>query len=298
MATHIHDSSDESSRRNSDPSPQGDPAVSSVPGSHKRFRILLEYDGTDFLGWQLQARGRTVQGEIEAALRRLFGAALRVHGAGRTDSGVHALGQVAHFDLDTRLDAPTMGKALNAELPDDIVVHDTGIVESEFHSRFSASSRSYTYTIVHHRVAIDRRRMWALHTPLAHDDIRVAVESLRGTHDFRAFAKHVPDMPHHWCHVFSASWDTDGDITRFRITANRFLQGMVRCLVGSLVHVGRRRISPDDFHAILASRDRRRAPMLAPAHGLVLTGVAYDVDERAVVRAIMEDLRMDLHREE
>ena len=260
-------------------------------GVPKRFRLLLEYDGTDFLGWQLQARGRTVQGEIEAALHRLFRATVRVHGAGRTDSGVHASGQVAHFELVTRLDASTMGKALNAEVPADIAVRDVCEVDTEFHARYSASSRSYEYTIVGRRIAIDRRRMWALHTPLDHQAIREAMTVLRGTHDFRAFAKHVPGMPHHYCHVFSASWDTDDDIARFRITANRFLQGMVRCLVGSLVHVGRHRITPAQFHDILTSRDRARAPMLAPAHGLVLTRVAYDAEERAVVEAIMVGLR-------
>lgn len=273
---------DESHDNSTDPSPLE---------ARKRYRVLLEYDGTDFLGWQLQGSGRTVQGEIEAALQRLFGAPVRVHGAGRTDSGVHATGQVAHFDLACRLDAVTMGKALNAELPGDICVLGAEIVDSEFHARFSASSRSYEYRIVDHRIALDRRRMWMLHAALDHDATRAAVDCLAGTHDFRAFAKYVPDLPHHYCHIFHAEWEHDRGTTCFRITANRFLHGMVRCLVGSLVLVGRHRLTPADFRDILASRDHRRAPMLAPAHGLVLTRVAYDPDERAIVRAIMDDLR-------
>lgn len=264
----------------------------------KRFRLLLEYDGTDFLGWQLQASGRTVQGEMEAALRRLFRQELRVHGAGRTDSGVHAAGQVAHFDLACRLDAATMTKALNAELPADITVRDAAIVDAEFHARFSASSRSYEYTIVHHRVSIDRRRVWTLHAALDHGAVREAAACLAGTFDFKAFAKVVPDMAHHYCHVFSVEWEQDGGYSRFRIKANRFLQGMVRCLVGSLVHVGRRRITPADFVSILEQRDRGRAPMLAPAQGLVLTHVGYDREEWELVRDIMERLRASREMEE
>jgi tRNA pseudouridine38-40 synthase len=257
----------------------------------KRYRLLLEYDGTDFVGWQFQSKGRSVQGEIESVLQRMFGQPVRVHGAGRTDSGVHASGQTAHFDLTCRLDAMTMAKALNAELPADITVHDAGIAEPDFHARFSASSRSYEYTIVGHRVSIDRRRQWSLYATLDHQAIREAVSCLAGTHDFQAFAKVVPGMPHHFCHVYHAEWETDGTRSRFHIKANRFLQGMVRCLVGSLVHVGRHRITPTEFIAILESRDHGRAPMLAPAHGLVLTQVGYDPAERAVVQAIMDDLR-------
>ena len=264
----------------------------------KRFRLLLEYDGTDFLGWQLQAQGRTVQGEMEAALQRLFRQPVRVHGAGRTDSGVHAAGQVAHFDLDCRLDGGTMLKALNAELPPDISVRESDVVEPEFHARFSASSRSYEYTIVYRRVSIDRRRQWSLFADLDHIAMNEATSCLLGTHDFKAFAKFVPDLPHHYCHVFSAAWEHDGEISRFRIRANRFLQGMVRCLVGGLVHVGRRRVTPDEFSAILRDRDRGRAPMLAPAQGLVLTRVGYDDTDRAFVQTIMDELRASREMEE
>lgn len=266
--------------------------------TEKRFRLLVEYDGSDFLGWQFQSNGRTVQGEMESALQRLFRRHVRLHGAGRTDSGVHASGQVAHFDLACRLDAGTMVNALNAELPADITVHDAEIVDRDFHSRFSASSRSYEYTIVHRRVSIDRRRQWSLYPAIDHDAVREAVSCLEGTHDFKAFAKVVPDMPHHYCHVFHAEWEHDGGYSRFRIKANRFLQGMVRCLVGSLVHVGRRRITPADFVSILEQRDRGRAPMLAPAQGLVLTHVGYDREERALIDDIMERLRASREMEE
>ncbi len=264
----------------------------------RRYRLLIEYDGTDFVGWQLQPNGRSVQGEIELALQRLFQQQVRVHGAGRTDAGVHASGQVAHFDLHSRLDAETVARALNAELPNDVTIREAGEVDNAFHSRFSASSRSYDYTIVQERVSLMRRQQWILYSSLDHGAIREAVASLRGTHDFTTFSKHVPGMPHHFCHVFEAVWEHDRTENHFRIKANRFLQGMVRCLVGGIVHVGRQRITPQEFAAMLEARDRGRAPMLAPAHGLVLTRVAYDAEERALVNGIMTELRMAREMEE
>ncbi len=269
-----------------------------VEEQRRRYRLLVEYDGTDFVGWQLQPNGRSAQGEIEQALLRLFQQNIRVHGAGRTDAGVHATGQVAHFDLHSRLDAETVARALNAELPPDITVRDAAEVDTEFHSRFTASSRSYEYTIVQERVSLMRRQQWILYASLDHDAIQQAVAALRGTHDFTTFSKHVPGMPHHYCHVFDAAWETDGTVSHFRIKANRFLQGMVRCLVGGIVHVGRQRITPNEFAAMLAARDRGRAPMLAPAHGLVLTGVGYSTEERAQIDDIMYELRMAREMEE
>ena len=257
----------------------------------QRYRLTIEYDGTDFVGWQVQPNGRSVQGEIEAALRRLFSTDVRVHGAGRTDAGVHAAGQVAHFDIASALDGDTMRRAINAELPPDITVHTADIVDDDFHARFSASSRSYRYLIAHDRVSIDRRSQWILYATLDHDAIRAALPALSGTHDFTTFSKLVPDMPHHFCHVFSASWEQQEGWTQFSIRANRFLHGMVRCLVGGLVQVGRKKITPAGFADMLAARDRLRAPMLAPPQGLTLTAVGYDTGEWKTVEAIMQQLR-------
>ncbi|MGB5073241.1 MAG: tRNA pseudouridine(38-40) synthase TruA [Bacteroidota bacterium] len=265
---------------------------------HKRFRLVVEYDGTDFAGWQLQSTERSVQGEIELALQRLFQVNVRVHGAGRTDAGVHATGQVAHFDLRSRLDGATVTRALNAELPADITVRDTTEADPDFHSRFSASSRAYEYTIVPERVSLFRRYQWILYATLDHDAILEAVNVLKGTHDFTTFSKRVANMPHHYCHVYDAAWEQEGELSRFRIRANRFLQGMVRCLVGGLVHVGRHRITPKEFASMLEGKDRGAAPMLAPAHGLVLTDVGYNQDERDLVGEIMHDLRMAREMEE
>lgn len=260
-------------------------------GQTQRYRIVVEYDGSDFVGWQLQPNGRSVQGALEDALRKLFSVGVRVHGAGRTDAGVHATGQVAHFDLARVLDGDTMARALNAELPPDVTVRDASPAADDFHARFSASSRSYRYTIAHTRNSLHRRTRWILYAGIDHDAIQAALPRIIGPHDFTTFSKFVPELEHHYCHVFDASWENDGDITRFTVKANRFLQGMVRCLVGGLVQVGRHKISPEGFTALLEARDRGRAPMLAPPHGLVLTGVGYDAEDWATVKDIMARLR-------
>jgi len=258
---------------------------------HTRFKMLIEYDGTDFVGWQAQSKGRSVQCVIEEALHRVFGQQLRLHGAGRTDAGVHASGQTAHFDIRTRLDPYTIMRALNAHLAGDVTIRQVEIVDNDFHARFSASSREYTYTIAHDRISLERRTRWALYTPIDHRPILEAVMLLEGTHDFTAFSKHVRSLSHHYCHVFNAVWESGEGTSRFTIRANRFLQGMVRCLIGGLVLVGRGKLTPDAFSGILQSCDRARAPMLAPSHGLVLTAVKYDSAERAIVDEIMRQLR-------
>ncbi|PLX28897.1 MAG: tRNA pseudouridine(38-40) synthase TruA [Ignavibacteria bacterium] len=258
----------------------------------QRFKILIEFDGTDFVGWQIQPNGRSVQGEIEAALHKLFGVEPRVHGAGRTDAGVHATGMTAHFDLDKQIDAYTLRRALNAELKADITIREADIVDGDFHARFSASSRSYVYSVAHERISLDRRQQWILFARLDHDRLEEAVGRLAGTHDFKSFSKYVPDQTHHYCHVFEITWQRGDDVSRLHIRANRFLQGMVRCIVGGLVQVGRGKLSPDDLSNILAARDRSRAPMLAPPHGLVLTAVGYDQGDRTTISRIIDELQL------
>lgn len=266
-----------------------DPMHDSYP---QRFKILVEYDGTDFVGWQVQQNGRSVQGDIESALHKLFGVDVRVHGAGRTDAGVHATGMTAHFDLAKQIDAHTLRRALNAELAADITVRQTETADGDFHARFSAASRSYVYTIAHDRISLDRRQQWILFARLDHDRIEDAVQRLAGTHDFESFSKFAPEQTHHYCHVFDIAWERGDEISRLHIRANRFLQGMVRCIVGGLVQVGRGKLSADDLMNILEAQDRSRAPMLAPPHGLVLTAVGYDETDWVTVRRIMDELKL------
>lgn len=257
----------------------------------QRYRMVVEYDGGDFAGWQLQPSERSVQGALEEAVAKLYQDDIRVHGSGRTDAGVHARGQVAHFDAPRAYDSRTILNALNAELPHDVSVRKVDPVDSSFHSRFSASSREYEYTITHARVSIDRRRQWILYSGLKHDLIEEAVSLLEGTHDFTGFSKFAPGKDHHYCHVFRARWYREGQTTRFVIKANRFLQGMVRCLVGGLVLVGRKKLSVEDFKIILESRDRSLAPMLVPPHGLVLRRIGFNAGERALVDEIKERMK-------
>lgn len=257
----------------------------------QRFALRIEYDGTDFVGWQVQNNGRSVQGELERAFDQICGGNPRVHGSGRTDTGVHALGQMAHVDLATRLSPVQLRNALNAELADDVTVHDVAIAAADFHARHSASSRSYTYAIAHRRISIDRRRQWILYAGFDHDAVRSAIPLLLGTHDFTTFSKYAPEQKHHYCHVFDARWESDGSHSFFHITASRFLHGMVRCIVGELARIGRGKCPPEDLSRLLAARDRTLAPMLAPAQGLVLREIRYDAAERAIVTARMNELR-------
>ncbi len=259
-----------------------------------RFMMRVEFDGTDFVGWQFQENGRSVQEVIEEALFTIVGMRVRVHGSGRTDAGVHATGQIAHVDLRTSLSAATLNKALHAYLPADVTIHAMEEVPQDFHARHSASSREYVYTISHRRVSLDRRRQWILFASIDHDAVRAAIEAFRGTHDFTTFSKYTPDKPHHFCHVFDICWETDGVTSRLYIKANRFLHGMVRCIMGALVLVGRRKLQAGDISRLLDAKDRSLAPMLAPAHGLVLERVNYDPEERAVIDVIKEQLRAGL----
>jgi len=260
----------------------------------RRFAIHIEYDGTDFVGWQIQLNGRSVQEEVERALHTLLKIPVRIYGAGRTDAGVHASGQLAHFDSSSTLDPDTMRKGMNAYLPQDITVHDVRIVEADFHARFSASSRAYTYTIAHKRISIDRRRTWILYARLDHDAIQEAARHLPGTHDFTSFSKATQQLGHAFCHVIEASWQHEGDTTHFLIRANRFLHGMVRCIVGGLVLVGKGTLPAETFSALLETPDRKHAPMLAPAHGLELIEVRYDEAEHESISHIIQELKSNL----
>lgn len=244
-----------------------------------RLALLIEYDGTDFAGWQIQPNARTVQAELETALSSLYHQKINLIGAGRTDSGVHASGMVAHFEVPPERSIRTFNliEALNTTTGYDVVVHDAREVPDDFHARFSATSRAYEYTIAMHRVAIDRRRTWWMHNrSLDFDLLQQCAKKLIGEHDFTSFSKNSPDVGHYRCQISLCEWKTDGMHFALRIQANRFVRGLVRGLVGAMVEVGRKRLSVDEFTALLEQpQEVDRARFLAPAHGLVLTGVGY-----------------------
>lgn len=243
----------------------------------RRLKLNLEYDGTAYHGWQVQPGLDTIQGRLEAALARLAGSPVQVMGAGRTDAGVHALGQVASCSIDVRLEERVVQRALNANLPADIVVRDVAWVPGEFDARRSARAKTYRYTLLPRaeRSALEGR--YSLHVPYAVDveAMAEAAQCLVGTHDFSAFRAGTCAAATPVRTVSRAGWRTEGDLCRFEIVGNAFLQHMVRIIVGTLLDVGRGRRRPGDVPEILAARDRRQAGKTAPPHGLCLVRVEY-----------------------
>ncbi len=244
--------------------------------SEKNFKLTIEYDGTGFFGWQTQAKGRTVQGELEEALSSIVsGEKITLTGSGRTDSGVHALNQVAHVKLDTRLHPEQLMKALNAMTGDDLLVKDCRRVSSEFHARFSAKKRTYQYRITTRYSPFTRFTRWWLKYPVKFEQLNLCARMIIGEHDFSSFCKANADVPHKRCHIFESHWVKEGDNYAYTIAANRFLQHMVRYLVGTMVEVARGRMSPDDFEIFLRGKHEKLAVFRAPAKGLFLTDVYY-----------------------
>ncbi|MGB2867026.1 MAG: tRNA pseudouridine(38-40) synthase TruA [Bacteroidota bacterium] len=240
-------------------------------------KLILEYDGTDFAGWQYQPNGRSVQEEIEKAIRQITQEAVRIAGAGRTDAGVHALGQVASFALAKDVDLKSFGKSLNAVLPEDVVVVDALPTAMDFHARYSATKRRYKYYIMKKPTAVWRRYCWWLNYALDFEAMAACARMIEGEHDFASFCKTDSGVEHHRCKIHESVWRLKGDTLEFDITANRFLYGMVRALVGTMVEVGRGYRPQSEFEKILNERDRSKAGMAAPPLGLFLREVLYEL---------------------
>ena len=244
------------------------------------FKLIIEYDGTGYSGWQRQSSTPTVQAEIEKALATLTRSAVTVHGAGRTDAGVHALGQVAHFRCDTRLSPHQLLKGLNGLLPPDIAILECLRVPEDFHARFSAKSKTYRYRVLNRAVrsAVDRHACWFIHTPLDLPGMQAAAGGVIGRRDFKAFESTGSPRAHTVRHVTAAGWvqDPNSGLLIFQIEADGFLRCMVRNIVGTLVAVGQGKMEPARIAAILDSRDRRQAGPTAPARGLFLVEVRYE----------------------
>lgn len=241
----------------------------------RNIRLVIEYDGTQYAGWQRQDRGRSIQAELEGALARILQEPVSVIGAGRTDAGVHARGQVANFRTTSQRNDIEIVRGLNGLLPEDITVLEAREVPLEFHSRYSAKERSYSYTITRTPSALLRDTSWFVKFSLNVSQMRWAACQILGEHDFQSFCKVNTDVEHHRCEIYEAGWSEHGNLLVFSIRANRFLHGMVRALVGTMVDVGRGYTTLEDFLSILHSKDRTRAGMAAPAKGLVLERVTY-----------------------
>lgn len=244
-----------------------------------RYRLTVEYDGGPYLGFQAQADAATVQGEIERAIAAFCGEVVRIHGAGRTDTGVHAGGQVIHVDLARDWPAAVVMNAVNAHLvPAPIAILDAALAEDDFHARFSARGRRYQYRILNRAgpPALDRGRVWHVKTPLDAEIMGLAAVRLLGRHDFTTFRDAACQAKSPVKTLDEATVETVGEELRVSFAARSFLHRQVRSMVGSLVEVGRGRWTPDDLAAALEARDRAACGPVAPALGLCLMAVDYD----------------------
>lgn len=242
------------------------------------FKIIIEYDGTNYHGWQRQAEDPTIQGEIEKALLTMTQKDVTLIGSGRTDAGVHAYGQVANFCCDTTLDPDVFQKGLNSLLPKDIVIKTCIRVSDKFHARYDAKSKTYRYRLLNRAIpaAIFHQYAWYIQKKLDLEAMRDAARCIIGTHDFRAFEGSGSPRSNTIRHVMTSEVvEVDDGYIDFEIKGDGFLRFMVRNIVGTLVDVGLGKITPDDFNRILESKDRNDAGVTAPPYGLFLMQVQY-----------------------
>jgi len=244
----------------------------------RNFRLIIEYDGSRYHGWQRQKGVRSIQGTIEKALETITAKSVTLIGSGRTDAGVHALGQVANFESGTRLEPEALMNALNSLLEDDIVIRACDAVSASFHARYDVKSKVYQYRILNRPLptAIGRQYCWFIRRGLNCQAMRAAAAHIIGRHDFKAFEGSGSARAHTTRHVYSAELSRqEGDFLVFQTEADGFLRYMVRNMVGTLVDVGLKKLSPSGFKRILDSKDRTEAGATAPAHGLTLIRVNY-----------------------
>lgn len=246
--------------------------------SARRFAATVSYDGTAFVGSQIQPNGRTVQQELETAAAVLFGSPTRVELAGRTDSGVHAIGQVAAFTAETRHGPATVRKALNANLPDDVAVRDVREVPEGFDPRRWARRRWYRYTVANGetREPLKRGTAWYVEGDLDTPAMLAAAEALVGKKDFQPFSGHLEPGRTSVRTVFKAGWSCEGSALLFDIEADAFLPQMVRRIVGALIRVGRGAATMEEIVRLLEQASPGSMAYVAPAHGLCLQKVWYD----------------------
>ena len=241
------------------------------------IKLAIEYDGTDYCGWQVQPNGRAIQEILEQALEKIIGVKIRLNASGRTDAGVHALGQVANFIYAGEIDLWRLQRGLNSLTPDDIVVKKVEAVADSFDARRDGRARLYQYRIWNHPwpSAIFRRFSWHLYDGLDLPAMQEAIHCLEGEHDFASFQAAGCDAAHSVRTVFRNSLAREGELLLYDVEANAFLRHMVRNIVGTLVQVGRGERAPAFFRELLEAKDRTLAGPTAPPHGLFLVAVKY-----------------------
>jgi len=239
-----------------------------------RVKLIIEYDGYGFNGWQSQKNQPTIQDSIESALVTVFREQIRITGSGRTDSGVHARNQVAHADI-PEMDLLRLKRSLNGLIPEAIVIKDIRECSSDFHARYDAVSRRYRYYISRVPTAINRTYMWQTFFPLNYVLMQLGATRLTSVTDFKSFCKTGSSVKHYQCNIRKCTWNFTRDVAIFEIIANRFLHGMVRAIVGTLIEMGRGQLRLDEFEKIIKARDRRTVRYSVPPQGLVLEEVVY-----------------------
>lgn len=244
-----------------------------------RVKLTVSYDGTNYCGWQIQPNGVTIEEKLNHAISALFGCEIKVTGASRTDAGVHSLGNVCIFDVETRMPAEKISFALNQRLPEDIVVLDSCEVDESFHPRFSKSRKTYEYRILNRKFPNPTRRLDThfFHYPLDEEKMNAAAAYLIGEHDFKSFASIHMQSETSVRTIYDCTVKRDkDDIITISVTGNGFLYNMVRIIAGTLIKVGAGDIEPEKMQDILFACDRSKAGPTAPANGLTMIGLVYE----------------------
>lgn len=241
----------------------------------KRYFLELSYKGTPFHGWQIQNNAFTVQECLESALSTYLRQPITVMGSGRTDTGVHASMQVCHFDLVNAVPGDNFLKGINSILPREIAVHSILEVKPDAHARFDAVRRSYVYRIIFQKNPFLDQLAWHCYYKPDVEKMNLAAEALLRHEDFECFSKVHTEVTHFRCQIFSARWEQKDDQLLFHITANRFLRGMVRTIVGTLIEVGTGLRQVEEMDELILSRNRAKAGKAAPAKGLFLSQIEY-----------------------
>lgn len=238
-------------------------------------KLVLEYCGDGFAGWQFQPDQRTIQGELEKAVFKLTSKKVTIYGAGRTDAGVHALGQTANFLIDHKLPLEKYRDGLNFYLPDDILVRNVHAMPESFHSRYDAVYRHYQYRIAPTRTAMKKMRRWEIDRAPDAAKLDSAAELIRGEHDFSAFCVVASQKENNRCLLYESRWRRIRDEFVYDITADRFLHTMIRSLVGLMIDLGTGGLNMRQFQKIFSAGDHRAIRHVAPAHGLYLVDIGY-----------------------
>jgi len=243
-----------------------------------RYFIDVSYDGTNYHGWQVQDNAVSVQGVLNNSLSTVLREEISTIGSGRTDTGVHAMMQIVHFDSQQEIDSKLLIMKLNSHLPKDIAVNKLAKVKSDVSARFNASSRSYIYKIHTRKNPFNQLQSYFYTRSLDLDLMNECCELLKSWKDFEALSKVKTEVSNFNCDIYDARWEKHNEQIHFHVSANRFLRGMVRTLVGTMLEVGRERMTLADFQKILESQDRRKAGRSVPAHGLYLRDITYPKD--------------------